>query len=672
MCGIAALVSWGQHSDFRAIEAMSRLVRHRGPDDEGLVFFSGASATPVSFGGPDTPIDCFEPGHPYLPAQRYSGGVPSDTIVALAHRRLSIVDLSSAGHQPMCFANQRLWIVYNGEVYNYLELRAELEQLGYTFRSHTDTEVMLAAYAEWGRDCLARFNGMFAFVLLDRAKQRIFAARDRFGVKPLYYRVAPSGMLAFASEIKQFTALSDWAPRINGQIAYDFLNWGLSDHTEETFFRDVHQLRNGEALELNLHDLPQAIQGRRLPVYTWYRLAERQFSGSLATAAEQFCELLVDSVRLRLRADVAVGSCLSGGLDSSSIVCVLNALLQERGSANLQQTFSACAEDQRFDERGFVDAVVARTGAAAHYVYPTLDELWDVLDDITWHQDEPFGSTSIYAQWHVFRLAREHGVKVMLDGQGADEILGGYHGYFSPYFARLALDFRWRQLLREIAAVRRIHGYSTAWALKQSLNALLPQWLLQPARRLAGKSSMESDLFDLTCLSAAPSDPYLELNGTRPRAIRELSLSQLMRTSVQMLLHWEDRDSMIHSIESRVPFLDYRLVEFTLGLPDQYKICDGMTKRVLREAMTGILPESVRMRTDKLGFVTPEESWIRAESPERFRAALSEAIEASGGIIRGRAVKLFDDMVDGRQPFTYMIWRLISFGNWMRVFKVAN
>ena len=672
MCGISVLVDCTGRADFSAIAEMSNLVRHRGPDDEGVVFFTGPGMNPVFFGGADTPADCFEPDHPYLPAQHYSDRAPTDPIVALAHRRLSIVDLSPAGHQPMSFSNQRLWIVYNGEVYNYLELRAELEELGHTFISHSDTEVMLAAYAEWGRECLARFNGMFAFVLFDRATQRIFAARDRFGVKPLYYWATPSGLLAFASEIKQFTALAEWRPQVNGQVAYEFLNWGLSDHTEDTFFDGVRQLGSGQAIELNLHDLPGAVVGRRLASYTWYELPDGRFSGSLEAAAEQFHGLLVDSVRLRLRADVTVGSCLSGGLDSSSIVCALNELLRERGAASLQQTFSACARDPRFDERQFADLVVAHTGAAARYVYPTEKELWDVLDHITWHQDEPFGSTSIYAQWHVFRLAREHGAKVMLDGQGADEILGGYHGYFSPYLARLALEFRWQRLFREIAALRRIHGYSAAWAFKHGMNAVLPQWLRQPARRLVGKASTDSALIDLARLSAVPRDPFLEPGGNRPGSMRELSRSQLTRTNVQMLLHWEDRDSMTHSIESRVPFLDYRLVEFALGLPDEYKIRDGMTKRVLREAMAGVLPEKVRLRTDKLGFVTPEEVWMREGSPERFRAALCEAIELSGGIIRGQALTLFDDIVAGRQPFSYVIWRLISFGTWMRVFKLAN
>ena len=670
MCGIAALVDFGNRADFPFITGMADLVRHRGPDGEGLVFFSGAALEPGTFGGPDTPDDCFSAAHPYLPAHRHEGLPPADTVVALAHRRLSIVDLSPAGHQPMSYANRRYWIVYNGEVYNHVELRAELEGRGHRFISHTDTEVMLAAYAEWGPQCLARFNGMFAFILVDRVDHRLFVGRDRFGVKPLYYWISPSGALAFASEIKQFSALPGWAPRLNGQAAYDFLHWGISDHAHETFFKGVRQLGSGEALDIDLQRLRRGAVDALAP-HAWYHLPEAPFAGSYDAAADRFRELLVDAVRLRLRADVPVGSCLSGGLDSSSIVCTLNTLLRDRGASEIQNTFSSCAEDPRFDERQYIDAVVTHTGANAHYVYPSLNELWDLIDAITWHQDEPFGTTSIYAQWHVFRLASRHGVKVMLDGQGADESLGGYHGYFPTLLSSLALDFRWTKLYREVAALRRVHGYPAAWCLKQVANLLLPPWLREPARRLAGKSADHS-LVDIERLSAIPRDCFLERDGHRPRTMGRLSRSQLTRTNLQMLLHWEDRDSMAHSVEARIPFLDYRLVEFALSLPDGYKIRDGLTKRVLRDAMAGSLPDKIRMRSDKMGFVTPEESWMREQAPQRFRAALSEAVRCSNGILTERALDWFDAMAAGRRPFDYLAWRLISFGYWLKRFNVAT
>lgn len=669
MCGIGALLDPRGGLQPGALQAMQATVRHRGPDDEGLVLFRGDGATPSAFGGDDTDPAAYSSGLPYAPSREASG---AGAILGLAHRRLSILDLSAAGHQPMCTADREVWITYNGEVYNYVELRAELEALGHSFASHSDTEVILAAYRAWGRECLSRFNGMFAFVIFDRARRRLFAARDRFGVKPLYYWVSPGGMLALASEIKQFTVLPGWQARVNGQRAYDFLNWGLLDHTDETMFAGVYQLRGGEALELDAKGPVRAEDGR-LQVRRWYEPRPAPFRGTPADAATELRRLLTDSVRLRLRADVPVGTCLSGGLDSSSIVCVMNGLLRAQDAQARQKTFSACAAVKRFDERDFIDEVVRHTGTDAHYVYPGLDGLFPKLDDITRHQDEPFGSTSIYAQWSVFALAAENHVKVMLDGQGADEQFAGYHNYFAPRFGGMLRSLRWAALWREMRETSRLHGYPLSWGIKQALNNVLPEPVRQPLRRLAGKPGEAAPAWlAMGRLGAVPRDPFREAGSARAESVRAMSLSQLAATSLPMLLHWEDRDSMAHSIEARVPFLDYRLVEFVLGLPEDLKIASGMTKRVLRESMRGVLPERVRERVDKLGFVTPEEVWVREQGPELFRRALRDAVEASAGIIGSAGADLLEHTIAGRQPFNFVLWRMISFGAWMRVFSLRN
>ena len=673
MCGISAIVANRSRIGLETVQAMTAPVRHRGPDDEGFVVFSGNDFTPVVYGGNDTPADCYAADFPYSPSRTFTESSPEEIFLALGHRRLSIVDLSPAGHQPMCTADKRYWIVYNGEVYNHIELREELRALGHAFHSHSDTEVILAAYKQWEGQCLARFNGMFAFVLFDRVAKKLFVARDRFGVKPLYYWISPDGLLAFASEIKQFTVLPGWQPRMNGQRAYDFLNWSLLDHTAETLFAGVFQLRNGEALDLELDAgvVPcLLVPGGKLPTYQWYTLRPRPFSGSLEGAAREFRVLFRDSVRLKLRADVPVGSCLSGGLDSSSIVCVMNSLLREQDAHALQKTFSACAEIKRFDEREFIDEVVRHTDTVAHYVYPSLKNLFANLDAITWHQDEPFGSSSIYAQWHVFKLAAENGVKVMLDGQGADEQLAGYHSYFGPVFARLFKIFSWLRLWREIRAAKHVHGYSQKWAIKQTLNTLLPEPLRQPLRRFAGKPSIIPEWLNMATLGASPVDPFLKGGGAKADSVQGLSYAQLTCTNLQMLLHWEDRDSMAHSIEARVPFLDYRLVEFLLGLPDEFKLRDGITKQVLREGMRGILPERVRTRMDKLGFVTPEEVWVREQNPDQFRMALREAVDAAQGIVDKRVFDMLEKMILGSASFNFLFWRLISFGAWIKKFGV--
>jgi asparagine synthase (glutamine-hydrolysing) len=601
-----------------------------------------------------------------------AAGEQAPAVAALGHRRLSIVDLSPAGHQPMCTADRNCWITYNGEIYNYLELREELRALGSAFSTRSDTEVMLAAYRQWGRGCLQHFNGMFAFVLFDRARRKLFAARDRFGVKPLYYWISPEGLIAFASEIKQFTVLPGWQARVNGQRAYDFLNWGVSDHTDETLFRGVFQLRGGEALELDLDsgELSRVSAGGRLPAYCWYELQGRPFAGTPVDAGHAFRALLMDSIRLHLRADVPVGSCLSGGLDSSSIVCVMNDLLRAQNVGALQRTFSACATVTRFDEREFIDDVVRQTGTDAHFVYPSLEELFPLLDRITWHQDEPFGSTSIYAQWHVFRLAAENGVRVMLDGQGADEQLAGYHGFFAARYSDLLRGLRWTTLWQEVQRARELHGHPPLLSVKYALNGVLPEWLRQPLRRFAGRPANNVPWLDMAALGAESGDPFRRIASSGSTSVAAMSRAQLTATSLPMLLHWEDRDSMAHSVEARVPFLDYRLVEFVLGLPDDYKIAGGVTKRVLRDGMRGVLPEKIRTRIDKLGFVTPEEVWLREDGPVHFRKALRDSVDASGGVLKPEVSKLLDAMIEGRQPFSFLIWRLISFGAWMRVFSV--
>ncbi|HWK88605.1 MAG TPA: asparagine synthase-related protein, partial [Longimicrobium sp.] len=484
----------------------------------------------------------------------------------------------------------------------------------------------------------------------------------------------PDGLLAFASEIKQLAALPGWRARINGQRAYDFLNWRVTDHTAETMFDGVRQLRGGECVEIDLAGVMQGAPlpyppGGELPVRRWYALEPAPFEGSFEDASARFRELLVDSVKLRLRADVPVGSCLSGGLDSSSIVCAMDALLQARGGG-VQKTFSACSPNPRYDEREYIDEVVRATSVEPHYVYPEMEGAFQSLDALTWHQDEPFSSTSIYAQWHVFRLARENGVVVMLDGQGSDEQLAGYHTFFAPLFAGLLTSLRLAALLREVRAARRVHGYSGARAARDMASMLLPGALRQAAARIGGRTQDAPEWLDVARLGARPVNPFAE-RGAHTSSVRDLSVSQLTSTNLQMLLHWEDRDSMAHSVESRIPFLDYRLVEFVLGLPTAYKIGGGVTKRVLREGMRPLLPERIRTRMDKMGFLTAEESWVRRDAPDRFRQAVREGIEASRGVVRPSALGKLERIISGAEPFEYFAWRVISFGAWARTFDVA-
>ena len=643
MCGIAALICPDGSQARQWLTPMLAQIKHRGPDGDGIETFKNISGS--AWARSDDGL-----GH-----------------LGLGHVRLSIVDLSTAGHQPMPYQAQRYWISYNGEIYNYQTLRDELATLGHNFNSHSDTEVLLAAYAQWGRDCLHRLNGIFAFVLVDTHTGRVFAARDRFGVKPLYYWRSPDGFFAVASEIKQFAVLPGWRAVVNPQRAYDFLNWGLTDHTHETMYADVLQLQGGQLFEGSASAL--ARDGAKPE--TWYQLQPSSESAhfDLPEAALRFGQLLDDSVRLQLLADVPVGSCLSGGLDSSSIVCL--AAEQLGGSKKPKQhTFSARASVQNYDEGKFIQQVVELTQVQAHEVTPGLDGLFDVLPVLTWHQDEPFGSTSIYAQWHVFKLASESGIKVVLDGQGADELLGGYHNFFGTRLSGLLKNGNFVAFKNELAGLQKHHGYNKSYAISRIADVMLPNAVRQVLRRLAMKPTEDaSSWLNTNVLAFEPCDPF-EIAGARTSSISQLSHAQILKTNLPMLLHSEDRNSMAHGIEARVPFLDHRLVEFALGLKDENKIDEGITKRVLRTAMRGKVPGEIIDRMDKLGFVTPEEIWMLKKAPGLFREKLNTAIEASRGILKPELLTEFDQMLTGRRPFSFKTWRMISFGEWMKRFDM--
>ena len=670
MCGIAGIIAC-EKIPAKFISAMTDLVRHRGPDDEGFFLLAELSGEPLVCGGNATPEGVYLSGIPSEPACHVDLLGNRPVSLALGHRRLSIVDLSPAGHQPMCYRG-RYWITYNGEIYNHLELRRELQSNGYDFFSNTDTEVILAAYDCWGEDSQHHFNGMWAFAIYDRLHKTIFLSRDRFGIKPLYYWNSPEGYLAFGSEIKQFTLLPGWQPTVNGQRAHDYLVWGLTDHTDETLFRGVYQLQQGHCCTLYLSELDTVTLSQRLPVRRWYDLPAGTFSGGFEEAAAELRRLLFDSVKLRARADVSVGSCLSGGLDSSSIVCMLNSILAAVHSCDRQKTFSACSEIKRFDEREWIDIVVEQTGLSPYYVYPELLQLFEESSAIIWHQDEPFGSTSIFSQWSVFRLAADNGVKVMLDGQGADESLAGYHTFFPPYLISMVLHGKFASLVSEIREMKRLHFYSYLKQCRLIAGFLLPDSIQIPIKRRFGFDMQGSkhDWLNYDLIGASQRNPFQALDANTCD-LQQYSRVQMLYTHLPMLLHWEDRDSMAHSLESRLPFLDYRVVELALSLPDAYKISRGMTKRILRESMKGILPRPVRNRVDKLAFVTPEELWLRDNSVF-FRDRLHQAVEASCGILCPSVYEVLDDVLAGRQPFSFIIWRMINFGQWMDRFNLIG
>jgi len=565
-------------------------------------------------------------------------GVLADDGVCLGHLRLAIIDLSDAGLQPFASDDGRLQLLHNGEIYNYVELREELRAKGHRFRTATDTEVILAAYREWGRSCVERFNGMWAFAIWDTQERTLFASRDRFGVKPLYYRL-DGDRFAFASE--------PWVLRREGAnlgAIRDYLEQGYLDHGDETFFAGVQRLPPA-------HSLTFGRDGLRIERY--WRLEPGDPPADPVSAVR---ETFLDAVRLQLRSDVPVGTCLSGGIDSSSIAVAV----AHQGHEH-QKTVTAYFEQPAFDERPYAEAVVERTGADAHWVTFDADDLVDKLPAIVHAQGEPFGSTSICAGWYVMREARQAGLTVMLDGQGGDEVFAGYRASFGYRLSDLIQRGRLREAGAELAAFGSVNG--PRWAAVALVSPHLPESLRLTARkRLRGASAL-----------AAPElrGAHVPTNGDAsfPDKLRRQLHRTLTQRGLPELLRYEDRNSMAHSLEARVPLLDHRLVELAFSLDASELIRRGETKSVLRRALADLLPDRVRERRDKLGFVTPEAAFMNGRLGDLARDVFSSSTFASRGFVDARAAReRLERHRSGRARAGMELWRALNLELWAREF----
>lgn len=554
MCGIAGIVYRGRRQD-GAKEAVRRMIavqRHRGPDGEAFYDNIG-----VSFG----------------------------------HCRLAIIGLGDTGRQPMADRSGRYWITFNGEIYNYIEIAEELRALGHQFEGHSDTEVLLNAYCQWGQECVTKLRGMFAFAVWDEKERVLFAARDRLGIKPFHYCLLGDEQLAFASELK---ALAPLLPtrRVNRALAQDFLAWNLLDHEEsETLIEGIRRLPPAHTM----------IWGpdRELLLKRYWVLSYTEELSSNPTQRDfliqEFQKRFEESVALHLRADVPVGTCLSGGLDSSAIVCTISEEMKRRdtrGQRNLQHTFSAYFEEPHLDERVYMEEVIAATNCTPHFVNPHGEGLREDLEKLLWHQEEPVGGTGVYVQYCVARLTKQEGIKVLLDGQGADEQLAGYRKFIVVFLQQLFREGHYLRAVKE------------GFAFFSSLDILKTIRFAEGRRYLFGSSVETAKLWPGGMVPVPPVALGLKNSlGCRLQA-------DLMRFSVPVLLRYEDRNSMAFGIESRVPFLDHPLVEWLGALPADMKLGGGWTKRILRDALTGILPEKVCTRKSKLGFSAPETEWL--------------------------------------------------------------
>jgi asparagine synthase (glutamine-hydrolysing) len=551
MCGISGIIDRHNHPVVAAdIERMTDLVAHRGPDGCGYYFGSN---------------------------------------FALGHRRLAILDLSDAGKQPMCYGDKYV-VIYNGEIYNYVELKDKLLRRNYRFTTRTDTEVLLAAYDCWGQDCVNHFNGMWAFALYDMVKNQLFCSRDRFGVKPFYFAERENRFL-FGSEIKQ---LIEFFPsrKANRKVLLNYLVLGFEDYDRETFFENVFKLQPG-------HNLVYDLQSHGFEIARYYsiRVDESKAGLSEPEAVALYREELERSVRIRLRSDVKVGTCLSGGLDSSSIASLAAGFYHRESKARFS-AITAKSVDRAFDESHYAALVVQRANLDWHIVEPDQSDFLNALDQVVRAQDEPFGSPSIVFQFFVMQKAREMNCPVLLDGQGGDETLLGYERYY-PTFLRSQPVSRWPKAFFDSSRNSKLDNWQLlSYIFYFSNPAMRKQWLKKKNRFLKDEFL---DMVDWKML-AAVSESYQSL----------ISLQEMELSSVQLphLLKYEDRNAMRHSIETRLPFIDYQLVELALSLNDSLKIKDGWTKHLLRRAVADLLPEEVTWRRNKIGFEPPLRLWL--------------------------------------------------------------
>jgi asparagine synthase (glutamine-hydrolysing) len=614
MCGICGVVALGRPPELETVLALSGALAHRGPDDA------------ASF------VD--------------------DAGVALGFRRLAIIDLSETGNQPFASDDGSLQLIHNGEIYNYRELRAELEARGRRFRSATDTEVLLAAYEEWGDRCVERFVGMWAFAIWDVRHRRLFCSRDRFGIKPFYFR-HDDRRFVFASEVAAFGRDTGAPLRPNLRAVREYLDQAYLDHTDETFVEGIRRLPPA-------HNLVVDEGGVHIARYWSLEPHDPPSDGAGA-----FRELFLDSVRLQLRSDVPVGTALSGGLDSSAIAATIGELIRTeadnaRAVGAHQRTFTAYFDLPGFDERPYARAVVEQTDAEPHWITFDADDLVSSLPAIVRAQGEPFGSTSIAAGWYVMRAAREAGMTVMLDGQGGDELLAGYRAHLGFRLADLLASGRLRELRSELGSFRAQHGLAAL--VTATARPFAPEAVTRLVRgRARGSSALvHRDLPVSNAAGRANGSPF----DDRLRRYQQLVLT---RRGLPELLRYEDRNSMAHSIEARVPFLDHRLVELAFSLSADELIRGGRTKDVLRRALADLLPATVRERRDKLGFVTPEATWFRGPLGDLAADVFaSQAFAERGFVDADAARRRLRKHRAGELDAGMELWRALNLELWAR------
>lgn len=645
MCGIAGLIN----PPGRAVAAldaslMASAMEHRGPDDVGFMGWRSS--------------DCLE-GMMHI--SREPLDAVRDAEVAFVHRRLSIIDESVGGWQPMATADGRFALTYNGEIYNYVELKSELQGIGEVFATHSDTEVLLRALAVWGVEkTLLKLTGMFAFALLDAHAGTVTLARDPFGIKPLSYTCVKGG-LAFASELTQLLMLSGVNRTVQPQALYDYLRFGFTDRGARTLFSAIKHLPPAHFAVVDLHR-PDHVEPRRY----WCAQLRPTLDIGFDEAAAELGRLFMESVRLHLRADVPVGAALSGGIDSSAVVAMMREL---EGPGLDLHTFTFIAPGAAQDEERWADIAAGAAHANAHKVALSGGELAASLDGLIATQGEPFGSTSIFAQNRVFALARENGIKVTLDGQGADEIMAGYVPFLAARLATMVKRGEGLRAIKFLSASAATAGGQAGMALRAA-RFLLPQSLQGPARRLVGEG-LVPQWMNATWFARHGVEPQAPQKPVLGDVLRHELLESLTDRILPSLLRYQDRNSMAHSVESRVPFLTTKLVDFMYALPEDFLLSDqGETKAVFRAAMKGRVPDPILARRDKIGFAAPEQKWLGEVGPWLGEVLSDDRLESIGAFNIAGMAREIDAVRSGQKLLVGDVWRWVNLVRWAENFDV--
>ena len=658
MCGIAGIIdlSGCKRVTKSNLTLLSKTIEHRGPDDEGFLIDIGEEIIPCF--GDKTPSIVKESKFNYRPDLPLPNQEKFN--LGLVHRRLSVLDTSPAGHQPMCSINKSVWITYNGEIYNYIELRNELTEKGYNFITQTDTEVLLNAYLEWGTKCVDKFNGMWSFVILDTKKNILFGSRDRTGVKPFYYYLDKKSF-SFASEIKALNKLDYIDNKVNGNAAIDFLLFNKVEHRENSIFNDILELFPAQSFTLD-------IASHKFLKWKYYEpdvnnSKEKVDKSKYNEYVAETRSLIENSIQLRLRSDVAVGTCLSGGVDSSSIVGVINNIHKSSKLGqigNKLKTFTCSFQDPTYDESNFAKEVISITNTEWNQVFPKKDELAADLVEMTYTQDVPLLSTSTYAQYRVMQLASENNVKVLLDGQGADELFAGYaqHKFINDKSKGILT------LLSNSAQLGGLKGIVRNYGLFELLPRCNPnlRWRLMNSYYDEFKFLKKDFIYENINAFNKHQEPS---SGSLNKMLKH----EYCDGPLKRLLKCEDRNSMHFSIESRTPFADdIHLMDYIFSIPDSYKLSANNSKSILRDAMLPYLPKTIYNRSDKMGFVTPNNLWV-----SHIKNHVRDSFEMIDDTIFNKELikREFDSFFSPKSNIeNYRIFKFIGFVLWQNTFNI--